>query len=628
MPNYVSTRVKAYNIKQATAQTNHDMRLRDIKYLRTQPDFNAVLYDSNGKAMPINAQSISRLSRDNAKQIMRRTLQDRDAEQRQRNPMTAKGGRPIANTFLAGVLTFSPDGIKDISTAELDKAAQQTLAQICAELHVKPVYLSRHNDEKTPHYHYMLEGTDAETGKAVASRINRAMCRRLQDIAAAHYAPLGLERGRSKTVTNANHMSILESHRAEVINMEAKAAKAEAELDDLRQQLATVKDELKRTRATAEERKRMDAEERAKLDAERRRLRDQQNELRDAIREAEEQHKRLTDENEELKAVQKKAVESLEKMRPEMIQAQQIQQDRTHRRRELTDFLRSLKSAGAVVWEIAKRYTLTSKNRGDWTPLPYTDSTKLKNIEGYADDLLKHGGEAHIKIDGTSPIFCLDDINPDNLARIKQDYSGVLMAVETSPNNYQVWLAWAKDDKAPKRPLNSEEWRAVQHYLVCKYGADRNADRAGHYYRLPGFKRVDNPDWTARIADNGGKIGTETELQKIIDIALPAYSRLTGARSALAQKADLELYRTNAPDWFKDKFLRVWRQYDSDRLSYSEVDWAAACNILRNAPEHQRLRYAGYIADILSHTGQERGKSQQYGDITAGKAYDYIGMER
>ena len=197
---------------------------------------------------------------------MRRTLLDRDAEQRQRNPMTAKGGRPIANTFLAGVLTFSPDGIRDVPTAKLDQAAQQTLAQICRELHVKPVYLTRNNDEKTPHYHYMLEGTDAETGKAVASRINRAMCRRLQDIAAAHFAPLGLERGRSKTVTNANHMTVLESHRAE-------AAKAEAELDDLRQQLDSIKAELKRTRATAEERKRMDAEERAKLDEERRALR-------------------------------------------------------------------------------------------------------------------------------------------------------------------------------------------------------------------------------------------------------------------------------------------------------------------------------------------------------------------
>ena len=181
MPNYVSARVKAYNIKQASAQIVHDMRLKDIKYLRTQPDFNATIYDSNGKAMPINAQSISRLNRDQAKQIMRRTLLDRDAEQRQRNPMTAKGGRPIANTFLAGVLTFSPDGIRDVPTAKLDQAAQQTLAQICRELHVKPVYLTRHNDEKTPHYHYMLEGTDAETGKAVASRINRAMCRRLQD---------------------------------------------------------------------------------------------------------------------------------------------------------------------------------------------------------------------------------------------------------------------------------------------------------------------------------------------------------------------------------------------------------------------------------------------------------------
>lgn len=619
MPNYVSTRVKAYNIKQATAQTNHDMRLRDIKYLRTQPDFNAVLYDSNGKAMPINAQSISRLSRDNAKQIMRRTLQDRDAEQRQRNPMTAKGGRPIANTFLAGVLTFSPDGIKDISTAELDKAAQQTLAQICAELHVKPVYLSRHNDEKTPHYHYMLEGTDAETGKAVASRINRAMCRRLQDIAADNYAPLGLARGRSKNVTNANHMTVLESHRAE-------AAKAEAELDDLRAELAKIRSDLKRTRATAEERKRMDAEERKRLDDERRALRDRQNELRDAIRAAEEQHKRLKTENEELNAAQKKAVEALEKMRPEMIQAQQIQQDRTQRRQQLTALLYRLKAAGVKAWTVAKRYTLTAKNRGDWAALPYTDTTKLKNVEGYAEELLKRGGEGHITIHGTPPVWCLDDITPQELQHITQERGGTLATIETSPGNYQVWIAYDSP-----RQLTPTEWRAVNRYLVERYHADRNADRAGHYYRLPGFRRVDNPDWTAGLATTPTHRGTDAELAAVISTAVPQYQQAQKQRQQDAYDADIQIERSNAPEWFQIRFLRAWNKLndtDKDGLSWSEVDWGTACNILRRTRPEKRAEYAGYIADILTHTGQERGKSQQYGDITAGKALSYIGMER
>ncbi len=626
MPNYVSTRVKAYNIKQASAQIVHDMRLKDVKYLRTNPDFTAEIYDSNGKAMPINAQSISRLSRNQAKQIMRQTLQDRDAEQRQRNPMTAKGGRPIANTFLAGVLTFSADGIKDIPTTELDRAAQQTLAQICAELHVKPVYLSRHNDEKTPHYHYMLEGTDKETGKAVASRINRTMCRRLQDIAAAHFAPLGLERGRSKSVTNANHMSVLESHRAEIINMEAKAAKAEAALDDLRQQLDQIKQELRESRKTQAERAKMDAEERAKLDAERRRLRDQQNELRDAIREAEERHKRLTAENEELNAAQKKAVEALEKMRPEMIQAQQIQQDRTQRRQQLTALLYRLKAAGVKAWTVAKRYTLTAKNRGDWAALPYTDTTKLKNVEGYAEELLKRGGEGHITIHGTPPVWCLDDITPQELQHITQERGGTLATIETSPGNYQVWIAYDSP-----RQLTPTEWRAVNRYLVERYHADRNADRAGHYYRLPGFRRVDNPDWTAGLATTPTHRGTDAELAAVISTAVPQYQQAQKQRQQDAYDADIQIERSNAPEWFQIRFLRAWNKLndtDKDGLSWSEVDWGTACNILRRTRPEKRAEYAGYIADILTHTGQERGKSQQYGDITAGKALSYIGMER
>ena len=635
MSNYVSMRTKPCTMAQAYNQMKHDMRLnKPPAYLRDAPNITAKIHDARtGEVLNIDSDALKQFPRGDARAAIRDCLEKHDENQRYRKERQQikkgnDGGRPIKNTFISGVLTFSPEGIANIAPEALDKAAENTFNKVCQELGVNPVYLARHDDEKTPHYHLMFEGTDKETGQAVASRINKEMCRRLQDIAGDCFRHLGLQRGRPKAVTNANHLSVLESHRAE-------AEKARTELEELKAQVEAIKAELRETRRTKEERAKMDAEERRKLDEERRALREQQTALREEIdrmtKEADntaERLKKLRKENEEAEAEKTKLMNAINRMTPDIEEARRIEADRANRRRAISNMLYRLRDAGVQLCNIAKRYTVERGNHGDWRPLSDLNLSDTKNVIGYADDLLRNGGEAHIKLYGTPPVFCLDDITPDRLKQIEQDFGGTLATVETSPQNYQVWIAFA----AGNQQLKPAEWRAVNHYLVRRYHADPNADRAGHYYRLAGFRRVDNPDWTAQLTPTYSHIVGRNILDKIIDVALPKWEQIQEKRNEIAENADIQITRSTAPEWFVDKWLRAWNKLDVNdtdkELSWSQIDWAASCNILRNAPEHQRLRYAGYIADILTNAGEKRGKSQEYGDITAAKAYSFVEAER
>lgn len=619
---------------QAYNQMKHDMRLnKPPAYLRDEPNITAKIHDAiTGEVLNIDSDALKQFPRDGARAAIRDCLEKHDKLQRYRKERQQikkgnDGGRPIKNTFISGVLTFSPEGIANIAPEALDKAANSTLNQVCRQLHVNPVYIARHNDEKTPHYHFLLEGTDKETGQAVASRINKEMCRRLQDIAGDCFQHLGLQRGRPKAVTNANHLNVLQSHRTE-------AEKARAELEELKAQVEAIKAELRETRRTKDERAKIDADERRKLDEERRALREQQKALRAEIdrmtKEADntaERLKKLRKENEEAEAEKTKLMNAINRMTPDIEEARRIEADRANRRRAISTMLYRLRDAGVQLCNIAKRYTVERGNHGDWRPLSDLNLSDTKNVIGYADDLLRNGGEAHIKLYGTPPVFCLDDITPDRLKQIEQDFGGTLATVETSPENYQVWIAF---EGTPQ--MKPDEWRAVNHYLVRRYHADPNADRAGHYYRLAGFRRVDNPDWTAQLTPTYSHIVGRNILDKIIDVALPKWEQIQEKRNEIAENADIQITRSTAPEWFVDKWLHAWNKLDVNdtdkELSWSQIDWAASCNILRNAPEHQRLRYAGYIADILTNAGEKRGKSQEYGDITAAKAYSFVEAER
>lgn len=240
MPNYVSVRAEAITKGEAKKSVSHDIRLKAPAYLRNDPNASMVIFRTRDQGG--NGQLTSDVARSRPEEA-RNALYDHidalDKEQRERNTAhkTKKGGKPLQNTFIRGIITFTPEGVTNIKPADLDKAAFKTLRGICERQNVKPVYIVKHLDEKTPHYHFLTEGCDLENGKSRSCELGRRACREMQDIAGRNFGALGFQRGQSKSLTGAEHMTVKQLHAQE-------REEQIAQLDALHSSIEVVKNEL------------------------------------------------------------------------------------------------------------------------------------------------------------------------------------------------------------------------------------------------------------------------------------------------------------------------------------------------------------------------------------------------
>ena len=281
IPNYVSVRAEAITKGEAKKSASHDIRLRAPAYLRDDPNATMVIFRTRDQGG--NGQITSDVARSRPEEA-RRALYDHidviDKEQRERNKAhkTKRGGKPLQNTFIRGIITFSPEGVANVNHADLDKAAFKTLREICERQNVKPVYIAKHLDEKTPHYHFLTEGCDLNSGKSRSCELGRQACREMQDIAGRNFGALGFQRGQSKSLTGAEHMTVKQLHAQErdeqIAQLDAlhscvAATKTEladlyAERDQLDREVCERNDDLRKVedkkKAAEEEKKRIDEE--------------------------------------------------------------------------------------------------------------------------------------------------------------------------------------------------------------------------------------------------------------------------------------------------------------------------------------------------------------------------------
>lgn len=287
MPNYVSVRAEAITKGDAKKSASHDIRLRAPVYLRDDPNATMIIFRTQDKGG--NGQITSDVARSRPEDA-RRALYDHidalDREQRERNEAykTKRGGKRLQNTFIRGIITFSPDGVANVKPADLDKAAFKTLREICERQNVKPVYIVKHLDEKTPHYHFLTEGCDLDNGKSRSCELGRRACREMQDIAGRHFGALGFMRGQSKSLTGAEHMTVKQLHAQEreeqIAQLDALHSSVEAVKNDLAD-LHAERDQLDREICDrnedlrkVEEKKKASEEEKKRIDEEIKRLQD------------------------------------------------------------------------------------------------------------------------------------------------------------------------------------------------------------------------------------------------------------------------------------------------------------------------------------------------------------------
>ena len=173
----VSFRVKNLKSGEATGAVSHDFRKKIPNYVdRDRTPKNAILF---GGPPDVPSSIASQGERVKAR--------------------TGKRLRKDANLFLSGILTFSRDARGLVNTTPPDAQAREMAKRFASENRVRLLYLVRHSDETTTHYHMMFENiTDA--GESAKNKLNPVVLSRWQDVAGEVFSTVGIGRGTPKSV--------------------------------------------------------------------------------------------------------------------------------------------------------------------------------------------------------------------------------------------------------------------------------------------------------------------------------------------------------------------------------------------------------------------------------------------
>ena len=111
---------------------------------------------------------------------------------------TKKAPRRDANYYIPGIITFSKEARNQVNSMPPDAQAMKFVEDVSKKHDVKIIYLVRHSDESTTHYHFLLEYVNSD-GRAVGRKLNKKALSGLQDEAGMIFGSIGLTRGVKKT---------------------------------------------------------------------------------------------------------------------------------------------------------------------------------------------------------------------------------------------------------------------------------------------------------------------------------------------------------------------------------------------------------------------------------------------
>ena len=542
---YVSTRIKAVGSAKAVQGIMHDTRFTVPGYLRRDPEAKFHSFKDNVTVM-------CRGAKNNAiRDFCRETIMDSVREQQEIYKEKIKQKPDLGgNWAITGVITFSEHAVDGVDNDKLLELGKKTVQKIATELHVKPIYVSLHLDEKTPHLHYQLENLNRETGRTVARTIKTPTLTKLQDIAGEVFEEIGLKRGQSRETTGRRYKTVAEGHREELKQYEKR-------IQDMQEEIKVYREELKELKRPAVE------------------------------------------------------------------------------RRSITErFFNHLKEAGVLLTLQRRRWVSgawSKETAGEYTDLEKIDLGELSN-QMHLNAEKMNGCEWHVKTFGLPPVFCLDDLKKADIEKMKWDGIKPLAVVETSPENYQVWVGFKNCFGYPEKQLSAPQWRLVIDYLHEKYGGDPAALVPGHQFRVPGFRRIDKPEWVALLKETGTITDFKPIEKAVMDRLEEVQKKLErtewikkvvqenlGASTGIVEGSE------DVPEWFiRDKWVRFKTEImknppltDDGEPDWSRVDFRVVRDILKSTKRPDRLLdYQRYSYLMLKNEGLERNKSRDYAERT------------
>ena len=126
-----------------------------------------------------------------------------------------------SNHFFKGIITFSHENTVDEATNDMDRnhldmQAEMFLRFINDDYGVYPLYLARHEDETTVHYHFVCENFDYEKARTVQRVLSREQFSKMQDLVGEAFSPDRYQRGEPKFKTGAKHVKFQEWERQQI----------------------------------------------------------------------------------------------------------------------------------------------------------------------------------------------------------------------------------------------------------------------------------------------------------------------------------------------------------------------------------------------------------------------------
>ena len=173
----VSFRIKNLKGGEASGAVGHDLRKKVPSYVdRSKTGQNAIL---DGCPPDVSASIASQGERVRAR--------------------TGKKIRKDANLFLSGIITFSKDARSQVNSTPPDAQAREMARRFAEENRVKLLYLVRHSDETTTHYHCLWENITSD-GESAKNKLSPPVLSRWQDVAGEVFSQVGIGRGTPKSV--------------------------------------------------------------------------------------------------------------------------------------------------------------------------------------------------------------------------------------------------------------------------------------------------------------------------------------------------------------------------------------------------------------------------------------------
>lgn len=127
---------------------------------------------------------------------------------------------PRTRQFIRVLLCFSKC-VNEIPLPDLVSAGEEFFLRLASQANLPFLYETLHLDEKTLHFHGLLENYDYDEQQTRFRRLGRRFFSDVQDWAAESFEHLGFRRGLPKSLTQDNHRSPSNARRDEAILREA-----------------------------------------------------------------------------------------------------------------------------------------------------------------------------------------------------------------------------------------------------------------------------------------------------------------------------------------------------------------------------------------------------------------------